>query len=233
MSRLDRGASPVADCRHFSVVAFGCPASSFWYTGRTVVSPLSVRRTGRVLAVAIAIPLLCGCARGVPALPPTTDSGTSVVFGRTLVVLTSPTTRAYEPQVRSFEVVNRSTQERVRVEVRSSDSRFMITLPAGKYQLGRVQISEGPFLSMADYVVEFAVASGQLTYVVTWRFGIDSPRYDRMMVFSAVPRSEERERALQELSAQHPALNAQFMTMAVPSPAEVDARLYEVMPYPR
>ena len=77
------------------------------------------------------------------------------------------------------------------------------------------------------------MAGGQLTYVGTWRFEIDTPRYNRMMVFSAVHDVEGQDRARQELLAQNPARDGQAMAASLPSPTEVDARLYEVMPYPR
>jgi len=143
------------------------------------------------------------------------------------------TSRSYEPRVRFFELMNLQTNERFSVDVGSEDKVFMLPVPGGEYELTRVQIGEGPFLSMADYATRFDVAGEQLTYVGTWRFGIDTPRYDRMMVFSAVHDLEDQAQAQEALFARYPALNGQAMGTVLPSPTEADARLYEVMPYPR
>ena len=110
---------------------------------------------------------------------------------------------------------------------------FVLQLPAGEYALTRVQISEGPFMSMADYASTFQVGAEPLTYVGTWRFGIDSPRYERMIVISAVRDQQEQAQAQRTLFEQYPALDGEMVTAVLPSPTEVETRLYEVMPYPR
>lgn len=177
--------------------------------------------------------LSVGCATELPVRRENSDVKIPVVFGRVLALVMGKTSRSYEPRVRFFELMNLQTKERFSVDVGSEDKVFMLPVPAGKYELTRVQIGEGPFLSMADYVARFDVAGGQLTYVGTWRFGIDTPRYGRMMVFSAVHDLEDQDRAHQELLTRNPALDGQAMSTVLPSPTEADARLYEVMPYPR
>lgn len=190
----------------------------------------------RILAfgrLVMACLLSVGCATELPVEPENSDVKTPVIFGRALALVMGKTSRSYEPKVRFFELVNLQTKERFSIDVRSEDKVFMLPLPAGEYGLTRVQISEGPFLSMADYVARFDVAAEQLTFVGTWRFGIDTPRYNRMMVFSAVHDLEDQARAQQELVAQYPALDGEAVSTVLPSPTEADARLYEVMPYPR
>lgn len=91
-----------------------------------------------------------GCATALPTAPEVRDITTPIVFGRAVALVTGKTTRWYEPQVRFFELVNRKTHERFKVDVQSEDKTFVLQLPAGEYELSRVQISEGPFLSMAD-----------------------------------------------------------------------------------
>lgn len=102
----------------------------------------------------------------------------------------------------------------------------------GEYELSRVQIGEGPFMSMADYAVGFEVVQGRL-YVGTWRFRIDIPRYGRMMAFSANLDEEDRIEAERQLFREAPDLLDVAATEVALSPSQAEARLYEVMPYPR
>lgn len=176
---------------------------------------------------------LFGCAVELSVQSDSLDVKTPVVFGRVQVLVLGKTSRAYDPKVRFFELMNSQTKERFSVDVGSDDTVFVIPIPAGMYELTRVQISEGPFLSMADYLARFDVTAEQLTYLGTWRFGIDTPRQIRMMVFSAVHDQEDEDHAQQELLNQHPVLDGKTVRTVLPSPTEVDARLYEVMPYPR
>jgi hypothetical protein len=156
----------------------------------------------------------------------------SIVFGRAVTVLLEESTRRYQPQVRFFELVNQTTNERVRVDLRSEDKWFALALPAGAYELSRVQISEGPFLSMADLQVSFAVGAESATYVGTWRFGIDSPRYERMVVVSAVEDRESRDEGERQILERYPDLAGQAVGTGLPVSASSESRLHEVMPYP-
>lgn len=173
-------------------------------------------------------------ACAIPVAPvqqePTFDSG--VVFGRALTVLMGQSTRTYEPQVGFIELVNRASQKRFRVDVRSDDKRFVFQLPAGEYELNRVQITEGPFMSMADFVSTFQVEADGVVYLGTWRFGIDVPRYGRKVMISAVHDLEDQADAERELLAERPDLEGRLIAAHLPSPAAAESRLYEVMPYP-
>ncbi|MEW6542606.1 MAG: hypothetical protein AB1411_03245 [Nitrospirota bacterium] len=175
--------------------------------------------------------LAAGCATTAPS-PDSQIPHASVVFGRTVTVLTAPSTRRYEPKVRFFELVNRTTQERYKVEVQSQDKVFAIELPAGDYVLSRVQISEGPFLSMADLDAAFQVESDRVLYLGTWRFGVDGPRYGRMLVVSAVQNQEDQEEAERQIFVRYPELAGQPIASLLPAPVAAEVRLYEVMPYP-
>lgn len=135
--------------------------------------------------------VLCSCATDLASTPESLQASASVVFGRAVTVLTGQTTRWYGPAVRFFELANRYTKERFRVEVLSDNKLFILQLPAGEYELTRVQISEGPFMSMADFQSTFQVADDQVIYLGTWRFGVDSPRYGRMVVVSVVQEQED------------------------------------------
>jgi hypothetical protein len=133
--------------------------------------------------------------------------------------------------MRFLELEDKDSKQRFQVDIESPDRRFAIDLPSGKYRLNRVQISEGPFMSMADLDMTFSVEAGVITHVGTWRFGVDSPRYGRNVIVSIVP--EEQAMARTFLNEQYPAFNESSMVERLPQPSQTEARLYEVMPYPR
>jgi hypothetical protein len=155
------------------------------------------------------------------------------VVGRVTTVLTGERKRIYEPVLRTFELENQETHERFRVNVGSDDEQFALSLPPGKYELSRIQISEGPFMSMAQLSASFALEQGAVTYLGTWRFGVDSPRYGRMVILSMVMDEEDRNRAKQIIKQKYPIHETHSVMTVLPDPTESEARLYEVMPYPR
>ncbi|OQW33895.1 MAG: hypothetical protein A4E19_19180 [Nitrospira sp. SG-bin1] len=174
-----------------------------------------------------------GCVTELPSLVDPTEIATSVVVGRVVTVLTGETSRRYPPEVRFLELEDRVSGKRFQVEIKSHDEYFVIDLSDGQYRLTRVQISEGPFMSMANLDMTFSVNAKAITHVGTWRFGIDSPRYGRMMVASVVAGQAEESGVRDFLSHQYPTFDGRSMVEALPQPAQVEARLYEVMPYPR
>ncbi len=139
----------------------------------------------------------------------------------------------YEPTVRAFEVENQLSHERFTITFESPEPYFSLYLPAGAYRLNRVQISEGPFLSMSQLDASFVVGSEPVTYVGTWRFGVDSPRYGRMVQLSLVMSEDEGSEAIRFLHERYPELVDPRMAFELPQPSQAEARLYEVMPYPR
>lgn len=179
---------------------------------------------------------LSACVTDIPPLaeldqPHQVTGG--MVVGRVLAVITGETSRKYEPEVRFFEVEDQKTHERFNVATQSGDRHFAVMLPPGEYRLNRVQISEGPFLSMADLTPSFTVGNSPFTYLGTWRFGVDSSRYGRMVAVSMALDQHEVGQALQFLDEQYPGLNKSSMVEMLPQPSQTEARLYEVMPYPR
>jgi hypothetical protein len=86
---------------------------------------------------------------------------------------------------------------------------------------------------MAELASTFSVGQDPVTYVGTWRFGVDSPKYGRMVSVSMINDEKDRDQTLQTLSLSHPSFHVDAVATALPDPAEVQARLYEVMPYPR
>jgi hypothetical protein len=176
---------------------------------------------------------LSGCATDLPVIVDSSDETGSLAVGRVATVITGETKRIYEPFLRSFELVNRQTHERFRVDVQSDDQQFTLSLPPGEYELNRVQINEGPFMSMAQLSASFALQQGTITYLGTWRFGVDSPRYGRMVVLSMIVDEQYRDQAEEVIRQTYPANDAQSVVTVLPDPTESEARLYEVMPYPR
>jgi hypothetical protein len=81
--------------------------------------------------------------------------------------------------------------------------------------------------------MSFFVDAEAITYVGTWRFGVDSPRYGRMVVASAVTDQAEAARVRDFLDNRYPTFDGRTIVEALPQPAQMEARLYEVTPYPR
>ncbi|MBX3331329.1 MAG: hypothetical protein KF722_13050 [Nitrospira sp.] len=176
---------------------------------------------------------ISSCATELPS-PVNQDQVTSsLVVGRVITVLTGERSRRYLPQMRFLELEDQDSQQRFQVEIESPDQHFAIDLPSGKYRLNRVQISEGPFMSMANLDMTFSVEAGVITHVGTWRFGVDSPRYGRMVVASVIADHAEAAGARDFLNDQYPTLDRRSIVERLPQPAQMEARLYEVMPYPR
>jgi hypothetical protein len=180
---------------------------------------------------------LAGCATTtLPALPNASDSSKSpysdgaVVMGHVMTVLMGPTTRGYVPELRFFELINTETQDRIRVDVESEDRWFIVPLPPGDYELSRLQVAEGGFLATAGLSPGFKVAGGELTYVGTWRLGIESPQYDRSVLLSAVIENED---VVRRALAPYHSLRNRPLSIDLLTPATVESRLYEVPPYPR
>jgi hypothetical protein len=157
----------------------------------------------------------------------------TLVVGRVVTIITGESQRMYAPELRSFEVINTENQERFKVDVQSKDGYFSLSLPPGLYELNRLQISEGPFLSMAQLSASFVLKPDVMTFLGTWRFGIDSPKYGRQVVVSMIYDQRDQERAQQFVKDTYPTLKERSLAMLIPEPSHEVARLFEVMPYPR
>ena len=156
-----------------------------------------------------------------------------MLLGRAVAIITGETSRIYPPQVRWVEIQHQQTHERYQIPVGPDDHLFGLAVPPGDYVLIRVQISEGPFLSLADLSMDFSVRSDGVTFAGTWRFGVDSPRYGRMVLVSLVQDHDDQTRAEEWLHRRFPERQAAVLTATLPDPTEAEFRLYEVMPYPR
>ena len=85
-------------------------------------------------------------------------------------------------------------------------------------------------MGMAGLNPQFQASEGNVTYVGTWRFGVESPQYDRSILLSAVA---EQEPTLRGALSPYPALEARPITTHLLTPSTFETRLYEVPPYPR
>ena len=204
-------------------------SSSHWFSHR------STKGQSWVLYTLVSM-LLFGewsCVTHVPPMVDPAEVTNGLVVGRVVTFLTGERSRRYLPEMRFLELEHQDSSKRYQVEVESPDQHFALSLPPGRYRLTKVQVSEGPFLSMADLDMRFSVGSGAITYVGTWRFGVDSPRYGRMVVASVVADQAETAGTRAFLIDRYPEFQGRPIVERLPRPSQAEARLYEVMPYPR
>ena len=176
---------------------------------------------------------LASCATSLPPEPEEAATDKPLVIGRAVTVLLGPTTRWYAPAVRFVELINAATRERYQVEMQADDRSFVVAIPPGSYALSRVQVSEGPFMSMADVNMEFTVSPQHITYVGTWRFGVDIPKYGRKLLVSMIDDEQTRNEIEQRFIDIHPEWTDLPIVTDLPRPSMTETRLYEVAPYPR
>jgi hypothetical protein len=176
---------------------------------------------------------LWGCVMEASTILPPEETRMILVSGRAVAVITGDRGRRFGPEVRYLELIHRQTGERYSVTIEADDKAFAFFLPPGEYEVTRVQISEGPFLSIAQLSSSFTVGGEPIAYVGTWRFGVDSPRYARMVLVSMIAEAAGRQQAEQDVREQYPALVTESLMTVIPTPAETETRLYEVLPYPR
>ena len=175
---------------------------------------------------------LSGCATELPVTVAELDVSGTLVVGRVVTTVTGQLHRAYPPELRSFEVINTESEESYKVYVKSEDEYFSFSLPPGRYKINRVQISEGPFLSMAQLTGSFVLEPDVVTFLGTWRFGVDSPKYGRQVMLSIIHDEPDHQRAQQFVKDSYPTLDARPMVLLIPEPSHEQTRLFEVMPYP-
>ena len=164
---------------------------------------------------------------------PNTEAANPIIIGRVVTVLLGLTTRWYGPHVRFIELTNRASGRRYQVMMDSEHGHFIVEIPAGDYVLSRVQISEGPFMSLADLHENFTVIPGRISYVGTWRFGVDIPKYGRKVLMSIIEDDGARREAEDRIADQFPQWTHHSSITALPDPVVAESRLYEVASYPR
>jgi len=175
---------------------------------------------------------LSGCATELPASVAEADVSGTLVVGRVVTLITGERQRTYPPELRSFELINTETQERFKVYVKSEDGYFSLSLPPGRYEMNRVQISEGPFLSMAQLTGSFVIEPDVVIFLGTWRFGVDSPKYGRRVIVSMIHDEQDQKRVRPFVKDSYPTFSTRPVVVLIPEPSHEETRLFEVMPYP-
>lgn len=173
--------------------------------------------------------VLAGCATRLGPVPKAVTGKETIAFGHIAARLTAPSTRAYPPEIRFLELFNRETDERFRIDVQAAESRLVLAVPPGTYELSRIMINEGAFQAMANPGPTFRVATGTVTYIGTWTFGIAAPTYDRKIALTV---SDDLGEAKAELASRYPSLSTRSITTELPTPPDSVTRLYETDPYP-
>lgn len=187
-----------------------------------------------VVALALVAVSVAGCVIEPETVLPAADGPPTVLLiGRAVTVLTGDRARKFEPTVREMELIDRGGGTRYRVNVGGNDTNFAVFLPPGQYDVNRVQINEGPFLSIAQPPLSISLSEGPIVFSGTWRFGVESPKYGRMVFLSVSGDEASRTQLEQKVQTEFPTLASSPVITTLPVPTEVQARLFEVAPYPR
>lgn len=194
---------------------------------------MAVGGNSLLMGLTTATVLLQRRASYLPVLPEPELVHKTVVVDRAAVIITGKRARLYRPEIRFFEIQNRRAHERFVVEMNSANERFVLLFHPEEYELDHVQISEGPFLSMARLTVTFLVRNDPITYVGFWRFEADSPKYGRMLSLAMEDEVDDRTRATEFLMKTYPSLDKPTVVTVLPNPPILQARLFEIMSYPR
>lgn len=189
----------------------------------------------RGVLLPVIITTFLGCAPVLEVLPVNSqESGlcdhATILVGHVTTLLTEPTMRPFIPQLRFFELINIAKGDRVRVNVESNETNFILPLPPGEYAISRVQISEGAFQALADLEARFSLSEGNVTNLGMWSLGIESPQYDRKILFSF---SNKLDFDVQRTLHSYPCLRSRSVVSTSVDPAAIETRLYETAPYPR
>ena len=173
--------------------------------------------------------LLSGCvAKGSLKLKGDNDQE-AIALGFVQVEATGPYSRGYQTQLRFFHLLNINTQERIRVDVKSDDKAFAVTLAPGEYEVIRVQLNEGPMMVEAYVNLRFQVLPSGTTYLGMWQFDVDTPRTQRML------RTEISHEQLHwdKISEMYRSLKEETMVVSLPDPRIDETSLFIVAPNPK
>jgi hypothetical protein len=156
------------------------------------------------------------------------ESDATAVFAGVIVHSVGPYPRIYPLKVRFFDFVNKTSRERIRVNVQNADGVFFATLLPGDYQLIRMQMMEGPFRREAHMAIDFHVPPKKKVYLGEWTFEIDTPRTVRM---ARIHISDQYPQSLPSNETEGIG-SGEFHTV-LPEPQYEEFRLFVVAPSPR
>ena len=159
---------------------------------------------------------------------PSQETDTTAVFASVIVHSVGPNPRIFPLKVRFFDFVNKSSRQRIRVNVQTADGIFFASLPPGEYQLIRMQMMEGPFRREAHMAIDFHVPRNKRVYLGEWTFEIDTPRTVRM---ARLHISAQYSQSLHSMEIEGIG-SGEFHTV-LPEPQHEESRLFVVAPSPR
>lgn len=193
----------------------------------TLMNRTSLRRTTTLFTLSVCV---ASCVRTLPAVPETVGGGESLAVGHVQTALIGSTTRWWPPELRFFEVTHAASGQRFRIEVDLADGWFLVPLPPGTYGLDRAIFDEGAFQEATQLGLTFEVMAQGVTYVGTWRFGLETPQVQRELLWSAIAEPDE---VIRETLLPWTVLTGDLLSTHLPEPSVGATRLYEVPPYPR
>lgn len=82
----------------------------------------------------------------------------------------------FPAKLRFFNLTNKETGARSRVNVNTESGVFSLRLPAGRYAVDRLQFSEGPFRVESHVRLTFHVPEKKPTYLGSWQIELETPR---------------------------------------------------------
>ncbi len=150
-------------------------------------------------------------------------------FGQVQLSTSGPNPRSFPAQLRFFDVVNIETQERTRVRIGKAEGAFTMSLNPGHYEIIRIQINEGPFMTESQISHTFQIKPNVLTYLGKWELDVDTPRTQRMV---RIKISEDRSSWLAIVETE-PRLKTKSVVNFLPEPIAGETRLYAVAPNPK
>jgi hypothetical protein len=83
---------------------------------------------------------------------------------------------------------------------------------------------------MAQLTGSFVLEPDVVTFLGTWRFGVDSPKYGRQVMTSIIHDEQDHLRAQHFVKDSYPTFDAKPVVVLIPEPSHEQARLFEVMP---
>ena len=103
---------------------------------------------------------------------------------------------------------------------------FVVSLDPGRYELGRMQFSEGPFRSESQFPMTFEVFKGKVTYLGVWRMRVDPPKTVRKVQLIIIAEAPDWDSFL----AARPELKPRPVLVSLPQPITSEFRLFGVEP---
>ncbi|WP_454064478.1 hypothetical protein [Candidatus Nitrospira salsa] len=181
------------------------------------------------LIIAVYGLLLPSCATVEGQAEMSEEGEPSIVFGRIEVNEIGPNPRQFPARVRFVDVVHVPTQDWTRIKINPTSQTFAVSLSPGRYEMTRLQVTEGPFTAQSYLSGTFNIAANDVTYLGTWQLNVDTPRTQRMITFDVSDGSLNWD----EVFENYPAMKGKSVVNAFPKLVENQARLYAVAPNPK